>query len=586
MTTLLERANGVPLYLEELPKPVLEPGDSDDGTPIALPATLRDSLMAQLDRLGEAKAVAQTAAVLGHSFERPLLEYVWDGGEQNLETGLATLTDAALINQDRNSATCGFRHALLAEIAYDSLLRDDRRRIHRKTAEILAKHFRAVSEARPELLAWHYESAGSHRNAFDFWLEAGKAAARRSANVEAIEHLKNAEVALEEVARVDARSTEEESLALYLALGPVLIALSGWSTPSVENVYRKAFALAESLGVQNRNLFDAYRGLSNVYLLRGDLAEAESATVKLRIIADGLDDQGLRRSWHRSAGICDFLAARFAAAIDHLDGPQKPYDPREQDRDVAVQGVSPTVIACSFASWAHWFLGNSDASDRTYSTAVRAAEQADHAFSLGYALCLGASVAQCRGTPEAALDRANAALQLSIEHQFTYWQAWASIVKGWARVALGERDSGLSELQEGLDLYRSINVGQMYGYSLCLLADAHQRANHWEESVDRAREAIAETKRTGIVFYQPEAYRILGEGVCKVLGRRSSSIRPLIQALRIAEQQRSKSLSMLASDSLLRAVDRRWFQSIIKSRTMKLLDQNEPDGFPPEMPLS
>ncbi len=585
VTTLLKRANGVPLFLEELPKPVLEAAGEADGAPITLPATLRDSLMAQLDRMGQAKIVAQTASVLGHSFERSLLERVWDGDARVLETGLATLSDAALIKPDGDvkSSVYGFRHALLAEIAYDSLLRDDRRRIHQRTADILAEYFRPLTETRPELLARHHEAAASYEEAFTCWLEAGKAAFRRSANIEAFQHFKNADAALAQLALGHPEGPDERRLALLLARGPAAIALSGWSAEDVEDIYQEAFGLAESLKIYNRDLFAAGRGLFNVSLLRGELLKAEDFVEHLTEIATGLSDDDLQSGCRRMVGICDFLSGRLPEAVKKLDGQKMGRGPEGgMVHEIEALGTHPSVIANSIAAWSYGLIGNVASSERCYDDALRTARKADHAFSIAYALCLGASVAQCCDQPEEALERADEALEISAKHQFPYWQAWGGIIRGWALANLENASSeeGMSLLRDGLERYADTGATQIRGYALSLLAECHYRAGRWENAFDAATGALVEMKRTGIHFYLPEARRIAGECLIHQEGASYRATAMMARALRAAQQQRSLPMFERAARSLIIAADRRELKPAILARAQALIDDLE--GLCPE----
>jgi len=511
VTILLQRANGVPLFLEELPKPVLEAGGTADHAPIELPATLRDSLMAQLDRMGEAKAVAQTASVIGHSFDRPLLEHVWEGDRQTLETGLATLSDAAVITREHEATTApyGFRHALLAEIAYDSLLRDDRRRIHQKTADILFHHFRPLAETRPDLLARHHEAAGDHEEAFDCWMKAGKAAAGRSANVEAMEHFKDAEAALENGGMRKA----EKRLSLQLARGPVLISQLGWADPEVERTYRQALRLSRRMDLGHREKFRIWGGLFNVYLLSGDLKNARKTMERGHKIAGDAHDPELLLFSHRSLGLCSVFAARYDEALTHMTVVEAliSESPPQERRQTEIYGTNPCVVAFSIKAWCHWFKGYAQEARHWSSKAIRTAEAAKHPFSLCYALCLGASLAQFQNRVGDALQLAERALGLSTKHAFPYWSGWSKIVKGWSMAIQGRSEIGLLVLKEGLEEYEATRAAQMSGYGLCLLALAYKQAGDWQNAISSAEAAAAEIERTGIIFYQEKALEVLEE---------------------------------------------------------------------------
>ncbi|MGI9487305.1 MAG: ATP-binding protein [Geminicoccaceae bacterium] len=580
VTTLLERANGVPLYLEELPKPALEAQGGADDTSIILPATLRDSLMAQLDRMGEAKTVAQTAAVLGHSFELPLLEHVWEGNAESLDTGLATLTDATLLTRegDAKATAYGFRHALLAEIAYDSLLRDDRRRIHRRTAEILGRHFRTLSETRPELVARHHDTAGNHEEAFECWLKAANAAARRSANAEALGHLRNAEAMLEQFGTADDVAVRKGWLALYLARGPILISRLGWAVVEVEETYRKALSLCESMNMAPWDKFPITGGLFSVYLLRGDLKDARSLMEQSHQIAKGEADPDLLTVSHRGLGLCDFFAGRFAGAVQHMSILKQLLveHPILSSRQTSIYGTNPLVIALSIKAWSRWFQGDDVEAVKTCEMAVAAARDARHPFSECYALCLAGSVAQSCNQVADALAYAESALEVAAEHSFAYWRGWAKIIRGWALAASGKSELGIADLHYGLAQYESTDAAQMSSYNQCLLAESYFLAHRWKEGVDRAVSAIANTEKTGIAFYQSEAYRLLGVGLCHRDGASRHAFGMLIRALRLSDRQQSLPLFTRAARSLLDWTEDNGLRIAVRERLSAMLRRAEP----------
>lgn len=555
VTTLLERANGVPLYLEELPKPVMEAGDGDAAS-IALPATLRDSLMAQLDGMGEAKAVAQTAAVLGHSFERSLLEQVWEGEKWSLELGLTDLADATLLHRegDLKTETYGFRHALLAEIAYDSLLRDERRRIHRKTADILARHFRPLSETRPELLARHHEAAGNHDDAFECWLKAGKASARRSANAEAMEHFKNAERVLGMKGNENGQELNAPSLNLNIARAPVLIALRGWSSPDVEAAYYAALNNTDDGDL----IFNIQRGLCNVFQLRGDLARAGALAEQLHSVAEAANDRDKLLETNRIVGLNSFLAADFPRARESLLAAIRLYEPDRHAQLAYVHGTHPAVVAHSLLAWTECFLGNPKVAQEASERALKIAESSNHPFSKAYALCLGASLTQVRGDVQATLDRSEQAKDLSEEHGFAYWKAWSGLTEGWARSSLGSIGTGGEILKRSLAAYCADGSAQMYGYGLYLLADAYCQAGKNVEAKNYAESAISHASRGGVRFFVADAYRLLGEATqCLDVGNTRVGEIALIRSLKEARQRKMPIQQLCSSVTLYQKTKRR-----------------------------
>ncbi|MEZ5933352.1 MAG: adenylate/guanylate cyclase domain-containing protein [Alphaproteobacteria bacterium] len=570
VTTLLQRANGVPLYLEELPKPVLEADGQAGSAPIVLPASLRDSLMAQLDRMGEAKAVAQTAAVLGHSFERPLLEHVWEGDAKTLQAGLDTLTDAALIRPEND--TYGFRHALLAEIAYDSLLRDERRRIHKRTADILVNHFQRIAETRPDILARHHESAGSHGDAFGCWMKAGEIAARRSANTEAIAYFRHAEAELEKLKAAGAQHLEAWWLLLHRARAPVLIALSGWSAPEVEKTYRAILRLSSSDDAGHRAQFEAWIGLSNFFLLLGNLDQANAACDRMQVIASELGDRELRLSWHRVQGLCDLLTSNFENAQDHEEEAIALIEPALLSSHTARTGTNPAVIAYSVKAWAHGLMGESTKAELASQAALSYAEEAKHPFSYCYALCLAASLAEALGNVSKASAMSHQALMLSREHTFPYWEAWASIVNGWACSVSGQTEQGIARLKNGFRQYELTGARQMRGYASHLLADAYRHADHLEASVDMASDALAEMEQTGIIFYRAAACRVLGDSLGRLHNGREA-MRWLVTGARYAKRCKAQGQYIDALCATIEHSRDRRLQAVVSKRLRCTLDQ-------------
>ena len=592
---ILTRTEGMPLFIEELTKTVVETalqrdtGGPHDGagptTPVAIPSSLHDSLMARLDRLGSAKTVAQIAAVLGNSFDTTTMRLLWDGSQEALDRGLDRLVDESLIIRwgIGPHAHFMFKHGLIEEIAYESLLQQDRRKYHLRAAEILCAHAGDFVHVRPELVARHYSVGGLTLVAFDAWLEAGRAAIRRSANAEALGHLRSVEAELSKLEKVEGRRLDDRRVALHMARAPALIALSGWAAPEVEQAYRSALMSSDRAGARGRDLFDVWRGLYNVYLLRGDLRSARGVAAHLEGTATKSGDRDLFLGSHRAVGLCDFLAGEFHEASKRMQEAISLYDPAQHRHHAFAQGTDPAVIAHSINGWTLWFLGHFEKSVQNSGDAIEAAQRAEHPFSMAYALCLASSLAQCRGHAAEAASRCDTALELSMEHAFPYWHAWASMVKGWSVVELGERDAGLAILKDGLDRYAAKGAAQMRTYGLCLLAEAYQRAGLWSEAGEAATAAIAEAERTGITFYLAEAYRLSGEALCHLSPTQTAGSRMLLRAVHVAERQRSDPLLLRGYLSLLRMSSRQRLRTVIFVRTMTTLRRMQRRCASPEL---
>jgi predicted ATPase len=271
---VIAKADGVPLFVEELVKIILESGLVGEAAdryaltmrlqPLAIPATLHDSLMARLDRLATARAVAQLGAVLGREFAYELIRAMALIDEATVQLGLAQLVDAELLYQRGRppQARYLFKHALIQETAYQSLLKNTRQQYHQRSAQVLAGQFTEIVETQPELVAHHYTEAVLPEQAILYWQRAGQQALERSANPEAVQHLTKGLALLAKLPESPARAQEE--LNLQLALGPAWMATKGLGAAEVEQTYAWAWALCAQVG-DTPQIFPTLRGLCASY---------------------------------------------------------------------------------------------------------------------------------------------------------------------------------------------------------------------------------------------------------------------------------------------------------------------------------
>jgi predicted ATPase len=296
---VVTKTDGVPQFVEELTKTVLESGLLQEIQghyeltgplpPLAIPATLHDSLMARLDRLAPVKAVAQLGAVLGRTFSYEVLQAVTPLDEAPLQQALARLVDAELLYQRGvlPQATYTFKHALIQDTAYQSLLRSTRQQYHQRIAQVLTERFPELAETQPELLAQHYTEAGLSAQAVSYWPRAGQRASERSAYLEAIAHLMKGLEVLSTLPDTPERPQQE--LDLQMTLGPALMALKGWSAPEVEHAYARAQALCQQVG-QTPQAFRVLVGICTFYVLRGELQTAQKLAEQCATLAQSLQD--------------------------------------------------------------------------------------------------------------------------------------------------------------------------------------------------------------------------------------------------------------------------------------------------------
>ncbi|MCH7541039.1 MAG: AAA family ATPase, partial [Proteobacteria bacterium] len=393
---ILARTDGVPLFVEELTKTVLESGLlAEEGgdyvlngplPPLAIPASLQDSLMARLDRLAAVKEVAQLAAVLGRTFSYELLAGVSPLAGQELEDALARLEDAELVYR-RGVApelTYEFKHALVRDAAYQSLLKSSRQRHHARIARVLEEKFPTTAEGEPELLAHHYTEGGLAEPAIDYWQKAGRRAMQRSANVEAECHLMKGLAVLESMPQGPERQRRE--IALQNTLGVCLMPTRGFGNPDVAEAFSRAASISEEEG-DARGLFVALRGQGQYQMISGDLGTAREQASRILNLAEDLDDPGILIEAHHLGWSALTFTGDFGAARKHAATGIALYD-RERDHRLTYiySGHDPGVCCRSFGSLALWQLGYPDQALAACRDGEALARELSHPFSVTIAL--------------------------------------------------------------------------------------------------------------------------------------------------------------------------------------------------------
>lgn len=398
---IIARADGIPLFIEELTKAVLE--SQDEPVPFAVPETLRDALMARLGRSPDTWLIAQIAATIGREFPYELLAMLAPMPAVALQVALNELLDSGLIfaRGSRPRAVYSFKHALVQEVAYDSQLRRERRRIHRAIAATLQKHF---PETLPELLGHHFAEAGATAKSIAQYKRAARVSRGRSANVESAAHFARALELLETLPTGPKRDRHE--LDLQIAYGAQLIAVKGNAADEVGDAYRRALTLGNQLGDSN-GITRALRRLLTFYLVRGLLAKAHPIGERLLAEAERASDSDALLQAHRPHGLCKLLMGDLAAARHHLEQALSLYDPARHAQHRFIYGSDPGVLARCNLAWVEWFLGHPDLALQNSKSALQLAEQPEaHPHSQAFALSLEASLYQFCGKPARARARA------------------------------------------------------------------------------------------------------------------------------------------------------------------------------------
>ena len=466
---VVAKTDGVPLFVEELTKMVVESGllrETDSHyeltsplPPLAIPATLQGSLMARLDRLSMARETAQLGATLGREFSYELIKAVTPMDEASLHQALAKLVEAEVLYQRGMppQARYLFKHALIQDAAYQSLLKSKRQQHHQQIAQVLEERFPETKEAQPELLAHHYTEAGLIAQAIAYWQKAGQRAVQRSGNVEAIAHLTKALELLQLLPDTPERTQQE--LVLQTTLGPALIATKSWAAPEVEKAYSRARELCHQLG-EAPQLFPVLWGLWAFYAVRGDYNTAPELGEQLLSLAQSVQDPVLLLEAYYALGGTLVQRGELASARAHLEQGIALYDPQQHRSLAFLYGsFDPGVGSRSFAALALWSLGYPDLALERIQEALALAQELAHPFSLAYALGLAARLHQFRREVQTTQERAEAAIALATEQGFTFWAEWGNILRGWALVEQGDREGMIAQIRRGLTAYQATGAG-------------------------------------------------------------------------------------------------------------------------------
>jgi predicted ATPase len=556
---IIDRTDGVPLFIEELTKVLVERGDASPSMH-EIPATIHDMLMARLDRLGGAKQIAQIASVIGSEFTSALLREVAPIEEERLDLELRKLADAELLfEKSVPSATrYRFKHALIQEAAYQSLVRSKRQQYYRQIAETLKERFSDLAEAQPEVLAHHYSSADLKEEAIPYWRSAAEKAMRRSANLEAIAHLTKAQELLNLLPESPERSQQE--LALQLALGTPLIAVKGFASPDVGRVYARARELCEQAG-QSPQLFPVLWGLWVFYTARAEHEAAHELAEQCGRIADAAHDQDLQMLARHAIGVTLSTIGQFSAALRQLDQVIATYHPERHASIAFAYGQDSGVVCRSQAAFALWFLGYPEQAKRMNDDALNLARNLSppHPYSLAAALDFSAWVHQLVKDPTGVKEHAEAAIAISTEHEFVFWLLTGTIMRGWALAAGGQVEEGIEQMRRGLAGYQATGAGIVRPYYLALLAQvfgATGKESEARQLLDEAKDAI---QSSGEAWCEAEIYRLKGELALKKQASHGAESEGdnaaedyFDRARRTASSQGAKSLELRATMSLSR----------------------------------
>jgi DNA-binding response OmpR family regulator/class 3 adenylate cyclase len=446
---IISKTDGVPLFVEELTKSVLESsliqhtGGELTGVQLpalAIPVTLFSSLTARLDRLGSAKEVAQIGAAIGRQFSYRLLAATSCISGAALHAALAQLAALELIfvRGEPPDSTYVFKHALVRDAAYGTLVRDRQQQLHRRIADALEEGFPEIVETQPELLAHHLMQGGLTEQAIDYLRKAGRRAIERSANTEGIRHLTQALELLE--SRPEGPARTRAALGLEVMLTQATIAGHGYAAPKTAEVLRRAKTHIDDLTDPVMKMTILY-GIWACHYVRGEVAEQTGAAAEFLAEAERHDDTAAMCVAHRIVGTTHVTKGEFAAALLHLEQARALFDPRLHTQLQYQYGQDVGAAALCYLSWALWLLGLVDQASHVATRAVRRAEKLSYPHTFVFTICHAHALLDIfRRQPEDMRSFADSVVSLSGEHGLSHWLAFGRILEGWAAITSGDTD--------------------------------------------------------------------------------------------------------------------------------------------------
>jgi class 3 adenylate cyclase/tetratricopeptide (TPR) repeat protein len=560
---ILAKTDGVPLYVEELTKSILESGElkdagdhydyAGDARTITIPATLRDSLAARLDRSAQVKEVAQIGAVIGREFSYELIAAVAAHTKNELDSALNQLTESGLAFRRGTppEATYTFKHALVQDAAYDSLLKSRRQLLHAKIARVLEENFPNAKDTEPELLARHLTAAGEVETAIGYWQKAGQLALKRLALNEAISHLNKGMELIGTLAQSAQRDASE--LDLRTPLGTAWMALKGWAAPEVWTSLHPALGLAKLHG-RREALLRIYLGLWSNVLTQGRVAESLAWVNEMLASAEASVDLDLLMVGHWAACVTYSWLGDFNQSREHGDRVVALYSEEKHRHLADIVNTDPKTGVGIFVSLGTWMLGYPDRAVQLCNANDVHARRRGHPFDLGQALTVNGQVWDLRCEPEPLLARVEEAEALGRAHSLPFIsEVLAQIWKGVAWLRAGRLAQGIPHLRSAVERYHAGGGEIWMPYSRAVLAEGLALSGDLEGGLRLIEESLTQIARPGWEERWPlaEVLRLKG-WMLQRQGKLAVAEENYLASLNVAREQQAKSWELRTSTSLAR----------------------------------
>jgi class 3 adenylate cyclase/predicted ATPase len=547
------KTDGVPLFIEEMTKAVLETGKPEAGTLTALPstfsipATLHDSLMARLDQLSFMKTVAQAAAAIGREFSLDLLEAITPLSRRDVHAAVDRLLASGLVyrNGPFGNRTYTFKHALVRDEAYASLLRDERPFLNLRIAEALCTKFTPIADAAPEIVAQHFARAGRSQSAIEYWRKAAARASERSAYQEAGTHLRSALGLLGELPA--SRDQEQLELQLQQSLGSALAALKGFNAAETVDAFHRALKLCRQLP-DSPQTFAVLNSMITVHVARGEFEQSRELAGELLARARWQEDSTPQLMGHRALGMSLFLVGELAEAREQLRRALGLYDEERHAPLAAVFSLDFKAAAGAYLVLTSVLLGDIDRGLAYGRDAVAHAERLRHPHSLCYALLfLAGALVLCRDAQGARLvnDRV---MPLAREYGFSTWLAGSQMLEGWTLAELGDVNPGIDKLRGSIDALEA-TASTWVPFARYLLSEALGNVGQPERALEMVDDMLRQIAGTRGRWYEADVHRIKGDLLVK-LGAPAAAESCYQDAIAIATRQGARLWQLRATTNL------------------------------------
>jgi len=587
MEQIVSKADGVPLFVEELTKAILESGLltkdqsscqlSGSATPLAVPLTLQDSLMARLDRLGPAKEIAQIGAAIGREFSYDLLHAVARIDDTALRDALNRLEAAELVSGRGKppKAAYLFKHALVQDAAYGTLLREKRRQLHSRIAKALEEHFPGTVETQPELIAHHFAQADLGEKAVGYWLKAGGTAVSRSANLEAITHVRNGLQLLGTMPIDDKRARSE--LQFQLTLGQALIAARGYTAGETMAAFARAEELVEKIGDSGQR-YSALYGIFVGRLIGGHIEAASETIGRLCQLAASDENQAYRCLAHRLHGSLSFFRGDLTIAYENLQKAISLYSPAQQQKLAFHFGPDTGSAAQIFLAMTEWLRGRPQSAMGTVQSAIANARRLENTLTLGQVQALAAQVHYMSQDYEGMLQLSREGGDNCERAGILYFGAICRLHQIWSQAWRSNPADYIEAFRQGLASYKEMRCGLQLGLFHSMLAQLLLAAGLPTEAAKEAKIAVTKVATNGERWWAPEIQRTLGDVLLALPNHESEAESCYICAVAEAHHTGALMLELRAATSLATMMVRRGEEAEATRRLAPILAQFS-EGF-------